>query len=103
MRYVFTMMSVLSVLAITASANQQGDKAQPAQTCTLKVSGMFCGACAKTVEKTAKKIDGVKSAKVSQPKGVADITYDPARTTPEAIAKAIAEKTPFKSELVRKP
>ena len=64
---------------------------------------MFCGACAKTVEKAAKKIGGVKSAKVSQPKGVADITYDPARTTPEAIAEAIAEKTPFKTEVARKP
>src|SRR5438874_13429412 len=35
------------------------------EVCILKVSGMFCGACAKTVEKTVKKIDGVKTAKVS--------------------------------------
>jgi copper chaperone CopZ len=50
------------------------------------------------VEKTVKKIDGVKLAKVSQPKGTADITYDPAKTTPEAIATIVSRKTPFKAE-----
>ena len=77
-------------------------KPKTGEVCILKVSGMFCGACAKTVEKTAKKIDGVKSAKVSQPKGTAEITYDPAKTSPEAIAKAITEKTPFTSEVPQK-
>ena len=47
---------------------------------------------------TVKKIDGVKRAKVSQPKGTAEITYDPAKTTPEAIARVINEKTNFKAE-----
>jgi copper chaperone CopZ len=46
------------------------------QVCTLKVWGMICGACAAQVEKVAKKIDGVAAAKVSQPKGTAEITYD---------------------------
>jgi copper chaperone CopZ len=46
-----------------------------------------------------KKIDGVIAAKASQPKGTADITYDPAKTSPEAVAKIISEKTPFKAEV----
>ena len=60
---------------------------------------MICGTCAATVEKTAKKIDGVRRAKVSQPKGTAEITYDPAKTTPAAIAKIINDNTIFKAEV----
>ena len=71
-------------------------------TIILKVSGMSCGECAKTVEKEAKKIDGVKTAKVSQPKGEAEITYDPAKTSPESIAKKISDKTGFKAQVPKK-
>jgi copper chaperone CopZ len=43
--------------------------------CELKITGMACEICAARVEKEAKKIDGVKSVTVDQPKGVAEITY----------------------------
>jgi len=62
------------------------------------VKGMHCGACAAAVEKAAKRIDGVIAAKANQPKGTAEITFDPAKTSPEAIAKAISEQTAFKAE-----
>jgi len=54
------------------------------------------------VEKTALKIEGVKAAKVDLRKGEAEITYDPSKTTPEAIAKVITQKTRFASEVVRR-
>ena len=101
MRTLAAIVGLLGIFAFGASTHTS-DKPKTGDVCVLKVSGMFCGACAKTVEKTAKKIDGVKSAKVSQPKGTAEITYDPAKTSPEAIAKAITEKTPFKSEVPQK-
>jgi copper chaperone CopZ len=63
---------------------------------------MICGACAAQVEKVAKKIDGVAAAKVSQPKGTAEITYVPAKTTPAAIAKMITAQTRFKAEAPKK-
>lgn len=50
----------------------------------------------------AKKIDGVKDATVSFEKKTADITYDPAKTNPEAIAKTITEKTSFKASVLKK-
>jgi len=83
---------IVSFMGLSAGA-QTTDKPV-----VLKVSGMSCGVCAKTVEKEARKIDGVKAAKVSQPKGEAEITYDPAKTSPEAIAKRISDKTGFKAE-----
>ena len=99
MRQMIGTLFMLSTMAIVAaSANQVSDKPKTAQACTLNVSGMVCSACAATVEKNAKKIDGVISVKASQPKGTAEITYDPAKTSPDAIAKAITKKTPFKAE-----
>ncbi|MBI1873687.1 MAG: heavy-metal-associated domain-containing protein [Acidobacteria bacterium] len=98
MRKLLAVVGVLGMFGTGAAANQMTDKPEAGRTCVLRVSGMVCGACAATVEKTVRKIDGVKRAKVSQPKGTADITYDPAKTTPEAIARIINEKTNFKAD-----
>ena len=65
MRTLVAIVGLLGLVGFGASA-QTSDKPKAAEVCVLNVSGMFCGACAKTVEKTAKKIDGVKTAKVSQ-------------------------------------
>lgn len=98
MRTFIAMMSILGTLGIGVAAEMQ-EKAPAGQLCVLKVSGMHCGACAKTVEQAAKKIEGVTAAKASQPKGTAEITYDPTKTTPDAIARIISQKTPFKAEV----
>lgn len=98
MRTLIAVAGIVSMLGFGVAA-QTTEKAPTGQMCLLKVSGMHCGACAKTVEQAAKKIDGVSAAKASQPQGTAEITYDPAKTTPAAIAKAITEKTPFKAEV----
>ena len=85
---VLATMGLLSVLGFGA-AEAQSEKPSDVQVCTLKVERMACSACASRVEREARKIEGVRSAKVSQPKGTAQIAFDPAKTTPEAIAKAI--------------
>ena len=46
----------------------------------------------------AKRIDGVKDCKANY-----EVTYDPSKTTPDAIAKVISEKTGFKATAPRKP
>lgn len=93
MRTLITVVALAGSLAVSAAAQDAGKKSA-----VLKVSGMSCGACANTVEKEAKKIDGVIAAKVSQPKGQAEITYDPAKTSPEAVAKKLSEKSGYKTE-----
>jgi Cd2+/Zn2+-exporting ATPase len=99
MRKVLVIIGILTVLGFGADAAAQSDKpAKDVQACTLKVDGMMCSACASKVEKTVLKIDGVKSVKVHQRKGTADITYDGVKTTPEAIAKIITDKAGFKAE-----
>ncbi|MBA3640080.1 MAG: cation transporter [Acidobacteriota bacterium] len=96
MRKALVVMSLLTLLGFSASA--QRDQPASGDVCTLKIKGMACSACAAQVEQTVLKLDGVKAAKVNQPKGTADITYDASKTTPAAIAKYITEKTGFKAE-----
>ena len=96
-----TMVAVLLVPTMTrADQNQKAD--QPAtKVCTLKVSRMTCAGCEAAVRIAARSIDGVKDVKASYAKRKAEVTYDPSKTTPEAIAKVITEKSGFKAEPAR--
>lgn len=51
----------------------------------------------------AKTVDAVKDCKANHKTGTAEVTYDPSRTTPEAIAKVISERTGFKATAPQKP
>jgi copper chaperone CopZ len=51
------------------------------------VSGMSCGHCVSHVTQALEKLSGVEVGHVSV--GTAEVRYDPARTTPTAIADAI--------------
>ena len=90
------LLACVAFATTVSAAGQAGDKKDHA-VCTLKVSGMVCSACSARVEKTAKKLAGVIAATASQPQGTAEITYDPAKTTPDAIAKVVTEKSGFKA------
>ena len=90
--------AVWSILGIATTAAQSQTRAT-VEVCTLKVEGMACSACAARVEKAALEIEGVTAAKVSQPKGTAAITFEPSKTSPEAIAKRITTRTGFKAEV----
>jgi copper chaperone CopZ len=98
MRQLVAIMSVLAIFGTGLLAQKNGDSA-PGAVCTLKITGMACSACANTVEKAAKKVPGVTAARANQPSGSAEITFDPAKTSAEAIAKAITAKTPFTAEV----
>jgi copper chaperone CopZ len=95
---------VLTMLAPAlgaAAARQQ--TAQPAnrpatETCTLNVSGMSCASCDVAVRIAARTVSGVKTVKVDYPKGRAEVTYDPSKTNPRAIADVVTERTGFKTE-----
>jgi copper chaperone CopZ len=101
------MKSVLAVAVALAmwtstmvrAAGDQSDT--PAtQVCTLKISGMTCAGCEAAVRMAARSIDGVKEVKASYEKKNAEVTYDPTKTTPDAIAKVVTTKSGFKAEAV---
>jgi copper chaperone CopZ len=51
----------------------------------------------------AKSVNGVKDCRASYKTGTAEVTFDPSKTTPEAIAKVISEKTGYKATAPKKP
>lgn len=98
---------VLALVAATrwTAATPQDAKSHAAHVATLKtqvvtltMTGMFCGGCEAAVQHAAREVDGVTAAQASSGKGVAEVTYDPAKTTPAAIAKVITETSGFKAE-----
>jgi copper chaperone CopZ len=55
------------------------------------------------VKLAAKSVDGVKDCRADYKSGTAEVTYDPAKTSPEAVARVISEKTGFKATAPKKP
>ena len=54
------------------------------------VRGMTCSACSDHVEKSVRKLDGIRSVTVSLLTNSMEVDFDPARTGPEAICRAVA-------------
>ncbi len=96
---------VTTLLFPTMTGAAAGQKAERPATkvCTLKVSGMTCAGCEAAVRMAARSIDGVKDVTASYAKHNDEVTYDPAKTTPEAIARMITDRSGFKAELDRSP
>ena len=57
----------------------------------LNVQGMTCGGCVASVTRVLKAVPGVTEAAVTLQPGVANVTYDPARTQPAALRAAIED------------
>jgi copper chaperone CopZ len=55
----------------------------------LPIEGMTCASCAARIEKRLAKQPGVASASVNFATKVATVTFDPAATGPEMLAKAV--------------
>lgn len=62
----------------------------------LKVEGMHCDGCVKSVTRTLTAIPGVESVEVSLAEGKANVGYDAARTGPAEFKRAV-ERAGFKA------
>jgi copper chaperone CopZ len=51
------------------------------------------------VERAAKKLAGVTAATADQPKGIAEITFDRSKISPEEIAESLTRQSGFTTEL----
>ncbi len=60
------------------------------QTLSFDVSGMTCGGCTGSVQRTLSKIDGVSQTEVTLRPGVATVVADPDRVSSAQIEAAIA-------------
>ena len=57
----------------------------------LDVPSMFCSLCPITVRKALERVPGVLEAKADLATKRAEATYDPDKTSPEALAKAVSD------------
>jgi len=80
MKKLITLISLASMLSVPAWA--------ATRTIVLSVSGMTCAACPITVRKALNKVAGVEKVEVSFEKQETLVTFDDAKTNPEALAKA---------------
>lgn len=62
---------------------------------SLKIEGMTCAACAKAVERAAKKLEGITEANVNYAAEKLNVSYDPAKIRVLDILKAV-EKAGYK-------
>lgn len=95
---------VAGAAAAVAIARTQSTESRPAEAvkvCSIKVTGMTCSGCEAAVRIAAKQVEGVKDAKASYKNGTAEVTYDSSKTSPEAIARAIASKTGYTTQVAK--
>jgi copper chaperone len=61
------------------------------ETAVLKVSGMTCGGCVKSVANVLRSVAGVVTAEVSLERGEARVSFDPAKASLSQLKEAIED------------
>lgn len=84
-------LSALSVLVLPGNALGTSAHADTTATTVLVIKGMTCGGCVAAVKLQLRKTEGVTAYEVSYEKAEAQVTYEPAKTTPEKIAASVSE------------
>lgn len=57
----------------------------------LKVTGMTCQGCVRSVSRVLQELPGVETVAVSLERGEAAVVHDPGRAPPEVLRKAVDE------------
>lgn len=63
----------------------------------IKIEGMTCGHCQKSVNKLITAVEGVNACEVSLEKGEAVVEFDGSKTSKEAIVKAVNDSEIYKA------
>ena len=79
---------MVAVLALAAAAFAADARAQKI---VLDVKGMTCATCPLTVKVVLKKQPGVEEVKMDALKHTAEVDFDPAKSSPEKLAKAVTD------------
>lgn len=87
--------AILAVIVLVLFAVTDTARAADAST-TLHIEGMTCAGCETAVRMVLKKTRGVTGSEVSYEDKRAVVTYDSAKTTPEKIAKAVADALSYR-------
>src|SRR6266404_1511966 len=74
-----------------ATAQQKSTATNKPGSATIKVTGISCDGCAKSIERALTKVDGIKKVKVSYERGIAEVTYDDSKVTLDQINATIRD------------
>ena len=61
------------------------------ETLEMRVTGMTCGGCENAVKRTLLKLEGVETVAASHEQNAVTVVYEPARVSPERMAKAVQD------------
>lgn len=81
----FITLAVAAFLSVCSTLAVAGDL----QSVTLDVKGMTCASCPITVKQVFEKVSGVADVSVDLNAKTASVKFDPDRTKPELMAKAV--------------
>jgi len=88
---------LLSFISIQDSSQQEP---QYNKIVKLKITGMTCGGCAKTISKALDKKDGIVSTDIEYPGDKTSVTYNPKVITLEEIHACI-KKAGYRSTVIK--
>jgi mercuric ion binding protein len=77
--------------SIAAAAALSAAAADPPRTVILEVQNMTCATCPLTVQQLLKRQLGVVEAKAEMKTATARVSFDPAKNTPERLARVVTE------------
>jgi len=85
-------MKALGALLLTAALSLAAGPALAAttKTVTLTVQNMTCAGCAIAVRTALRRVDGVAETKVDLDRHIAQVSFDPDKTSVEALTRATA-------------
>lgn len=63
----------------------------------IKIDGMTCGHCEKSVNKIISGMDGVITCSVSLSNASAEVVFDPSKTSRDTIIKAVNDSEIYKA------
>ena len=96
---VVVLLTVFGMTITGLNAAAIGDENK--KTTTSKVSCMNCSYCVKTVMECINSEVGVSSVNLDLATGLAIVTYDESKTSPETISKKVKMETYYDSEVVK--
>lgn len=87
-----------AIVLTTSNTN----KLDEARTAVIKINGMICESCERSIQARLGKMDGVRAVKISARKGVAEVVFAAnGKATPRDMVKAIEDLGEYKALIVK--
>lgn len=91
-----------ALFSINSYAQEKQTSTPSTKSIELKITGMSCAGCSKTLSNVLTEIPGVTENEVKYPGDIAVIKYDDNKVKPADIIASIKENTVFTAEIIDK-